>query len=109
MKLYPLIFLFSFFSCESNSKLLVEKHNTGLNDSTMAKKESMQPVVETSRTLTHEQQLKYLTDTITVTTKQNYYNRNYALTINEFTEDIEKTIGLLQAGKYLNKWALKKA
>lgn len=99
MKAYPLIVLLFVCSCESTTKPAVEQKTTIVKDSTKPAQDSMQAISETSRPITYEEQLNYLRDTIRVTTKQNYYNRDYELTIHEFIEDKEKAIELLQAGK----------
>jgi hypothetical protein len=102
MKFYLFIGLVLICSCKSNRKPANEGETRLVNDSIIFNMDSSQQGIEASRSLTYEQQLHYITDTITVTTKQNYYNQNYALTLNEFVEDKENAINLLKKGQYLN-------
>jgi hypothetical protein len=99
MKPYYFILFLFLLSCESNKKQSVGKQATIIKDSIKASRDFTQPAVEVSRLLTYEQQMKYLSDTIKETTKQGYYNKNYALTIHEFIEDKEEAIQLLKKNK----------
>lgn len=107
MKIYPLIFLCFVCCCESKTKPTVQKEAITVKDSIEIAPNAKQVIQETDKPLTYEQQLSYLTDTIQVTTKQNYYNRDYTLTINEFVEEKEKAIEIFHKRKHLSPDELK--
>lgn len=86
MKLQSIVLLLLLCCCESKR-------------TSQASTDSTQPVAVKHKSMSHTQRLAYLSDTITVTTPQNYYNRKYALTMQEFMEDQEKALHLYTTKK----------